>query len=161
MPDLVFASDVAVGGLRGYDLAHAHFDAFLVLSECQEDWAYICGLNISQFCSIVFFLFKGEFMPFDAVLLVVIDRGEPDEAKLRVITHRLLIDVHAVLGILYEVSLLDEMLQVGSTCRVYFISVWIGLRVECDLWFVNVEEAHGIAVSHRACLLSVEGVVGR
>ena len=160
MPDLVFASDIAVGGLGGDDLAHARFDTLLVFSECQEDGAYICRLYISQFCPIVLFLFEGELVSLDAVLLVVIDRGEPDEAELRVVTHRLLIDVHAIFGVLYKVSLLDEMLQVGSTCRVHFVSVRIGLGIECDLWLVDVEEAHGVAVRHSTCLLGVEGIVG-
>ena len=73
MSDLVFASDIAVRSLRGDDLAHARLDAFLVLSEGQEDWAHICGLNISQLCSIILLLLESELVPLDAVVLVVID----------------------------------------------------------------------------------------
>ena len=74
-------------------------------------------------------------------------------------THRLLIDVHAVLSVLHKVSLLDKMLQVGPTLCIYFISVRIGFGVECNLGLVDVEEAHGVAGGHRASLLGIEGVV--
>ena len=71
----------------------------------------------------------------------------------------MLIDVHAVLSVLYKVSLLDEILQVGSTLCIYFVSVRIGFWVKCDLGLVDVEEAHGIAGGHRSGLLGIEGVV--
>ena len=71
--DLVFASDIAVGSLRGDDLAHARLDAFLVLSEGQEDRAHICGLDISQLCSVVLFFLQSKLVPLDAVVLVIID----------------------------------------------------------------------------------------
>ena len=73
MSDLVFASDIAVGSLRGDDLAHTRLDAFLVLSEGQEDRAHICGLDISQLCSVVLFFLQSKLVPLDAVVLVVID----------------------------------------------------------------------------------------
>ena len=73
VPDLVIASDIAVGSLGGDNLAHASLDAFLVLSEGQEDRAHICGLDIGQLCSVILLLLQSELVPLDAIVLIVID----------------------------------------------------------------------------------------
>ena len=58
----------------------------MILSECQEDGTYICGLDICQFCSVKFFLGEGVLVSLDPVLLVVLDGGKSNDALLGVVT---------------------------------------------------------------------------
>ena len=97
MADLVFGRDVAIGRLRGHNLAHTRLDDFLVLPECKKNGPDSCGLDISQLCPVLLLLSQCELMSLNSVLLVIIDRGQSDQTKLSVRAHGLLVDVHSLL----------------------------------------------------------------
>ena len=160
MPHLVVTGDVTVGCLIRRDLGHAGLDGFLVLAEGEENGPNIGTLNISQLCPVCLFLGKGILVTLDALLLVVLDRGEADQSELSVIAQALLVDVDARFVVLHEVALLDEVHQVVASLSVDLLGVGVCIVRESDLRLVDVKETHGIALCHLAGLLSVEGVVG-
>jgi hypothetical protein len=91
---------------------------------------------------------------------VVVNAGETNEPELRVLAHRLLVDVHALFTILLQVAILDEVKQVGPPRRVDFLRVRIGSLGQSDLRLIHIQEAHGVSFGHGARFFGVEGVVG-
>ena len=98
-------------------------------------------------------------MSLDSVLLVVVDGSQANQAELRVVAHRLLVDVDAFFRVLYQVAVLNEVQKVCTARRVNFISVGVLISCHGDFWLVHVEEAHRIAVGHGAGLFRVKRVV--
>ena len=161
MTYLIVTGDVAIWLLRGHDLAHASLDHILVLTEGEENGSDIGTLDIGQLCPVSLFLGQGQLVSLNSVLLVIIDGGEANQTKLCMITHGLLVDVHALLSVLDKVAMLDEVKQVLTTSGINLVGVWILILSHGYFWLVDVEEAHFIAISHGTSLNSVEGVVGR
>ena len=77
------------------------------------------------------------------------------------ISHRLPVDVKAGLVVLNEIALVDEVLKVLTATRIDLFIVRISLGWKSDFWLVDVEETHGVAISHRTRLFGVESVIGR
>jgi len=158
--DLIFTGHVTVWLRRLHDMSHACLDRLLIILECEENWAHICTLDISKFGPISLLLGQSELVALDPISLVVLNGGQADQTVLNVVAHGLPVDVEALIAILDEVALLDEVLQVFAPTLINLIIVRIHRSWESDLWLVDVQEAHGIAVCHRACLFGVQCVVG-
>ena len=75
------------------------------------------------------------------------------------ISHGLLVDVQALLGVLYKVAMLDEVEEVGAARCVDLFGVWVLVLCHGDLWLVDVEEAHWVAICHGTGFFRVERVV--
>lgn len=87
-------------------------DSFLVVTESKENGANVSVLDISELCAILFLFGKSELMALNCLLLVVLNRSETHDSSLGVTFHSLLVDVEGGLGVLLQVSLLNEVLQV-------------------------------------------------
>ena len=161
IPIPIVARNVTIWLLILNNFVHLRFDSLFVILERQEHWAYICLLYLCKFCSVIFFLWQSELMPFNFVTLVILNACQSYDTLLNMAIHDLSIDVHSLFVVLLEIPIADELEQVLSSLLIHLICIGVGLGVKVNLWLVDVEEAHRVSVCHLACFVCVQDVIGR
>ena len=160
IPIPIIARNVTIWLLVFDNFVHLCLDSFSIILERQEHRAYICLLYFCKFCSVIFFLWQSEFMPFNFVALVILDACKSYNTLLNMTIHDLSIDVHSLLIVLLEVAIADELEQILSSLLIHLISIGVGLWVKVNLWLVDVEEAHRVSVCHLARFVGVQDIIG-
>merc|ERR1739844_865005 len=93
IPIPIVARNITIWFFVLNDFVHLRFDSFFVILERQEHWAYVCLLYLCKFCSVIFFLWQCELMPFNFVTLVILDARKSYNTLLNMTIHDLSIDV--------------------------------------------------------------------
>ena len=132
---------------------------FFLFAVCQKYGTGVCVAGVNMVYAVRFFVGVGEFVLFDNIVYVVINRNTADDARLTSAVHYLAVNIVAGFFILPAYAFCFKRGKSGCGFFVNLLRIRVCFGRKINFSLVNMEEGIRVAFSHFCRFVTVHNII--